>query len=84
MAGSKRDATFSQKELARERQHKGALKSKVDAMEGELKSRTRELEELKENAMEKLSNAGSHMQQTRQEVASLKAKVQVAAIKQGS
>ena len=66
---------YSQKELSIERHHKSALQSKVTELESQVVSAKRELEELECDAKEKLTTAGDHVKQTRQEVSGLKAKV---------
>ncbi len=72
LAGSRREVSFSKNELSLERHQKGLLQSKVGALESQLQTQKKELMELHDNTKERLSSAG---QQTRQEVSSLKAKV---------
>ena len=75
LAGSKRDASYSQKELSHERQQKSMLQSKVDTLKTRVAMQKKEMLELEGDAKEKLTSAGSHMKQTRNEVSALKAKV---------
>lgn len=77
MAGLKRKANFSEKELYVERQHKHALQSTVDTLKSQVVLQKREFMELEGDAKEQLSSAGTHMKQTRQEVANMKAKVRL-------
>lgn len=75
MAGTKRDASFSQKELSIERHQKNALLSKLSALESKVMQQRKEIREVEGDATSRLTDAGSHVRQTRHEVANLKAKV---------
>jgi predicted nucleic acid-binding Zn-ribbon protein len=75
LAGTKRDANYTQKELSIEKHQKSALQSKVAALEDQVLHQKKEMKDLKGDAKEKLTSAGDHVRQTRHEVANLKAKV---------
>ena len=75
LVGTKKEASLAQSELLLQRHAKNMLHSKVDTLENKLMSQKKELISLQDDAVEKLSTAGSHLEQTRQEVSSLKAKV---------
>lgn len=75
LAGTMRDISHSKKELSSERQQKSMLQSKVNALESQMMNTRRELMDVEHEAKAKLTNAGDHVKQTRQEAASLKAKV---------
>jgi len=77
LAGTKREANFSHKELSIERHQKNVLQSKLDSLESQVVTQKKEMKELRGDAKDKLSSAGDHVRQTRREVASLKAKVRI-------
>lgn len=77
MAGTKREANFTQKELSIEKQQKSVLESKVAALEDQVVIQKREMSNLKGDAKERLTSAGDHVRQTRHEVSNLKAKVRI-------
>lgn len=77
LAGAKRDANYTKKELSIEQHQKNVLQSKVNTLEGQVVHQKREMKELKGDAKEKLTSAGDHVRQTRHEVANLKAKVRI-------
>ncbi len=77
LAGTRREASYSHKELSIERQQKSMLQSKVSSLEDQVGDQKREMKELRGEAKEKLTSAGDHVRQTRQEVANLKARVRV-------
>lgn len=75
LAGSRREADYSQKELAIQRQEKNMLQSKVDSLKSRMALQKKELADLEGDAKAKLSSAGAHAKQSQQEISSLRAKV---------
>ena len=75
LAGSKREADYTQKELAIQRQERNMLRSKVDSLKNRMASQKKEMAELEDDAKARLTSAGTHVKQSQQEISALRAKV---------
>ena len=72
LAGSKREVSYAQQELALERQQKDAMKTKMNTLEHQLRDRERVLSDIQDAADVIVANNDPAQQK---ELASLKAKV---------